>query len=62
MTSLKLVQISQIYSQRLITPMEGFRPSKNQPMYGNQRLLYLAFFRHTYQINPLDASYQNSLC
>ena len=48
--------------QRLITPMEGFWPSKNQPMYGNQRFLYLAFFRRTYQINPLDASYQNSLC
>ena len=42
--------------------MEGFWPSKNQPMYGNQRFLYLAFFRRTYQINPLDASYQNSLC
>ena len=48
--------------QRLITPMEAFRPSKNQPMYGNQIFLYLAFFRRTYQINPLDASYQNSLC
>ena len=62
LTSLKVVQISQISSQRLITSLEGFRPSKNQPMYSNQRFLYLVFSRRTYQINPLDASYQNSLC